>query len=329
MPDAHLPSHVGRRRPPDDVTRVLLIAGAQRSGSTLLDRVIGSHEGFCSVGEAHIIWGGSFEQNRLCGCGLPFRECAFWGEVSRKAFGIDTAQIDQTTAVRLRNSVSRIRYVPWLALPRRPRRYESALLAYSELIERLYPAIQQVSGAQVIVDSSKSPAHGLILARLPNFEVHVVHLIRDPRAVAFSWQRQRRNPEVHWKAEDMPIERVWSSAARWLIQNGPTELLAASAASYSRLRYEDFVKDPSAALSKILSPYEWVRDELKDAGDIEITLEPTHTVSGNPMRFKHGKLQLKLDDEWRSAMPSRERRLVTAITWPLLMRYGYPLGSGA
>jgi len=127
----------------------------------------------------------------------------------------------------------------------------------------------------------------------------------------------------------MPIERVWSSAARWLIQNGPTELLAASAASYSRLRYEDFVKDPSAALSKILSPYEWVRDELKDAGDIEITLEPTHTVSGNPMRFKHGKLQLKLDDEWRSAMPSRERRLVTAITWPLLMRYGYPLGSGA
>jgi hypothetical protein len=319
---------IASRSSPAAVTRVLLIAGAQRSGSTLLDRVIGSHEGFCSVGEAHVIWEGSFEQNHLCGCGVPFRECVFWGEVSRRAFGVDIDQFDRATAIRLKNTVSRIRYVPLLALSRRPRRYQSALLAYSELIERLYTAIQEVSGARVIVDSSKSPAHGLILSRLPNIEVHVVHLVRDPRAVAFSWQRQRRNPEIHWKAEDMPIDRAWRSAARWLVQNAPTELLSTSAASYVRLRYEDFLADPNAALSKILSPYDWVGDTLENSSKMEVDLQPTHTVSGNPMRFKQGQLKLKLDDEWRGAMPPRDRRLVTAATWPLLLRYGYPLWSG-
>ncbi len=316
---------MGVHPPANDVTRVLLIAGALRSGSTLLDRVIGSYEGFCSVGEAHVIWEGSFEQNHLCGCGLPFRDCLFWGEVSRKAFGVDIDEVDRATAIRLKNSVSRIRYVPWLMQSHRPRRYESALRAYSELIGRLYSGIQQTSGARVIVDSSKSAAHGLILSRLPNMEVHVVHLVRDPRAVAFSWQRQRRNPEIHWKAEDMPIERVWTSAARWLVQNVPTELLATSAASYSRLRYEDFLTDPSAALSKILAPYDWVGDTPENTENMEIDLQPTHTVSGNPMRFKQGQLKLKLDDEWHRAMLPRDRRLVTAATLPLLIRYDYPL----
>ncbi len=56
---------------------------------------------------------------------------------------------------------------------------------------------------------------------------------------------------------------------------------------------------------------------------IKIELDSTHIVSGNPMRFAHGRLTLNLDDEWEKAMNRRERHLVTLITWPLLLLYGY------
>jgi hypothetical protein len=98
--------------------------------------------------------------------------------------------------------------------------------------------------------------------------------------------------------------------------------------SYFRLRYEDFLADPETALSKILKPYDWIEGQTK-VTNMEILLDPAHTVAGNRMRFKSGKLRLKLDDEWREAMSRRDRRTVEALTLPLLGGYGYNFGTGA
>ena len=51
----------------------------------------------------------------------------------------------------------------------------------------------------------------------------------------------------------------------------------------------------------------------------------THSVSGNPNRFGTGEVELRADEEWRRAMRTVDRGLVTALTWPLLLRYRYPL----
>jgi hypothetical protein len=48
-----------------------------------------------------------------------------------------------------------------------------------------------------------------------------------------------------------------------------------------------------------------------------------HTASGNPMRFSTGRIAIRPDDAWREAMPRTQRRAVTALTLPLLARYGY------
>jgi hypothetical protein len=53
----------------------------------------------------------------------------------------------------------------------------------------------------------------------------------------------------------------------------------------------------------------------------------THSVSGNPNRFGTGEVELRADEEWRRAMRGRDRGMVTALTWPLLLRYRYPLRS--
>jgi hypothetical protein len=314
---------IARHNETDCATPVLFIACAGRSGSTLLDRIIGMHNGFFSAGELRFIWERAFGANQLCGCGVPFDQCTFWGQVSRGVFGVGAAEVDATAAIRLRRSLDEIRYAPWLIQSHSPAFFQSSLFLYGKLLERLYETILGVSGMQIVVDSSGDATHGLILTRLPNIELHVVHLIRDPRAVAFSWKRARRRPEIHWKSEDMPVENVRTSAFRWVMHNTMAELLAKSAASYHRVRYEDFVADPGGALSRILAPYEWVKGVSERIAGKEAVLKQAHTVSGNPMRFEHGGLEIKLDDEWRQAMTTSDRRMVTAITLPWLARYGY------
>jgi hypothetical protein len=59
--------------------------------------------------------------------------------------------------------------------------------------------------------------------------------------------------------------------------------------------------------------------------DTEVELGITHTVAGNPSRFKTGKVSLRADDEWISKMRTSDKALVTAMTWPSLLRYGYPI----
>jgi Sulfotransferase family len=295
-----------------DPIRVLYIGGAGRSGSTLLDRVIGMHDGFCSLGELYFIWERSFRENQLCGCGRPFLECPFWEQVSQRSFGTESKRFDAERVIRLKEQIGWKRYI---------------------LRQGLHlgggGGIRDIAGCRVVVDSSKDPVHGFILARTPGIEVHVVHLVRDPRAVAFSWRRSRRRPEIHWTDEEMPKERIYTSAVRWAGENGLVERLGRTAAGYCRIRYEDFVVAPDRVLDEVFAPYGWLADSRGRLQDLAVDLEPTHTVSGNPMRFKQGKVELRLDSEWQGAMAPADRRLVTAATWPLMRRYDYPMRVAA
>jgi hypothetical protein len=59
---------------------------------------------------------------------------------------------------------------------------------------------------------------------------------------------------------------------------------------------------------------------LKDG---EVWLGPAHTVSGNPVRFQQGWTRVKPDLEWREKLAGGQRRVISAVTGPLLAKYGY------
>jgi hypothetical protein len=46
------------------------------------------------------------------------------------------------------------------------------------------------------------------------------------------------------------------------------------------------------------------------------------------MRFTTGRIPIRLDEKWRTAMPAGQRRVVTALTLPLLSHYGYARPAG-
>jgi hypothetical protein len=309
------------------VTRVLYVGGFGRSGSTLLDRVLAQVGGCVAVGElVHLVQRGLIDDER-CGCGTPFSACPFWSEVGAAAFGpTGWASVDAEGIRRQQAALDRNRRIAAMALPRWGRRSdESAELG--GWFGRVYAAVADVSGASVVVDSSKHASTAFLLRRAPGVDLRVVHLVRDSRGVAYSWAKRVERPEVTGAPTEMPRYGAGRAAAKWLSYNSLFHLLAASGVPTLPLRYEQLVADPRTALQSVLE-LAGLDATAEAFGFVDpigpaVELAPSHSVAGNPMRFRSGRLGLVLDEEWRERMPAGSRSVVTAITAPLLTSYGY------
>jgi hypothetical protein len=308
---------------PDGTVKVLYVAGSGRSGSTILDRILGQLDGFFSAGELCNLWERGLLARRRCGCGTPVPDCPVWGPILTDAFGgpdrVDAAGFAAAARRRLN-----VRSIPALLLDR-DGRGGTADDAYRAALARLYRAVQRHTGCRVLVDSSKSPVYARLLAATPGLEVAVVHLVRDPRATAWSFLRKKRLPDF---GDDrlMVRQHPLVSARRWSLWQAATELLwRGRSGRYLRLRYEDFVRDPQPAVRRIVALAGEAPAGSPFTGPATVRLAATHSVSGNPNRFGTGEVELRADEEWRRAMRTTDRAMVTALTWPLLLRYGYPL----
>ncbi len=104
-------------------------------------------------------------ENRRCGCGATFSECSFWSDVGARAFGgFDTLDIGDV--LDLKASVDEWERVGILALEAASGRRSPHTERYLDLLRSLYRAAAEVSGCDVIVDSSKDVSHGYVLQSL-------------------------------------------------------------------------------------------------------------------------------------------------------------------
>jgi hypothetical protein len=175
----------------------------------------------------------------------------------------------------------------------------------------------------VLVDSSKHASTAFALRHLRTTDVVVAHLVRDSRGVAYSWTKEVARPETD--GELMPRYSPVSAAGWWDAFNLALGALSVTGATTRRLRYEDLLADPRRALARLLAPTGLA---LEPGWDAFLTPEgarlgPSHSVAGNPMRFRTGTIPLRRDDAWRDALPASDRRVVTALTSPFLVAYGY------
>jgi hypothetical protein len=309
---------------PPATVQVRYIGGFGRSGSTMLDLMLGQAPGVFSAGEVREIWQSGLVENRLCGCEQPFRDCSFWQAVGEAGFG-GWDRIALPDILRLRYSLDR----PW-SFPAQPlsgmvRSLQSRIQAYTGMLERLYRAIAEVSGASVIVDSSNLPSHAFLLRKMPAIDLRVIHLVRDSRAVAWSWQKRVEKLRSEGPSGYLPQYGPVGSSLRWMYYNGLTQSLRRLGVPYHLVRYEDLVRNPYQVTAGLLG-HAGLSGEAAQPSYIEghrVRLKPNHTVEGNPMRFVTGDLELRADQAWQNRLPSRDRRTVTALTLPLLRAYGY------
>jgi hypothetical protein len=311
-------------RTPEQATgrpRVLYLGGLGRSGTTVLERVLGELPGTCSVGELVHLWQRGVLDDETCGCGEPFSRCPFWSEVGRRAFG----GWDPGLAARmeeLRPRVDRTRFIPGLIAPRLLGSHRAELREYTSTFVRLYRAISEAAGGAVVIDSSKHSSLAYCLRTESGIDLRVVHVVRDSRGVAYSWTKEVRRPEA---GEDALMTRYSPSrsSALWVGHNLFFGLLGRLGTRTRLLRYEDFVAEPRAVLTELADFADVPVGDLDFLSESSVLLSPSHTVAGNPMRFRTGPTALRRDDAWRAQLPRGRRVLVTLLTAPLLARYGY------
>lgn len=300
--------------------KILYILGSSRSGSTIIANVLGATPGFFSAGEIRFLWERVL-QGRHCGCGERVVRCPIWGEILRQQAG-KAAPAD---IVRWDRATMRFQHIPRL-LRLTPDRISSTspLTSYLNLMMDTYERASNVTGAGIIVDSSKRPSGAAALRLMPRLESYVVHLVRDPRAVAHSRRQVKADPDkgsngvmarsttlnsvMHWSATNLGSDIV-----RW--RHGRQRSML--------LRYEDFVIRPLEGFERILS---FVGESHSSGPFVDthaVELGINHGVAGNPDRFVHGRTEIRPDDRWRTNSTPWERTLVSAATLPLMFRYGY------
>jgi hypothetical protein len=292
--------------------------------------LLGEVEGFVSAGEVREIWLRGCVEDRPCGCGEPFSRCLFWTQVGKEAFG-GWDRIDLDRILRLRYRWDR----PW-GLPRLLSRPGSdtgtgreatggGLRTYTEALGHLMAAIATVSGATVVVDSSKIATHTLLLTHSDEVDVRLVHLVRDSRGVAYSNQKHVVKTVTAGEPTLLPRYGAVSSALRYDFYNALNGVLAHRLGEgWRRLRYEDLVSDPEARLREVARHADGLDHDLPFLRGTSVTLGGHHLVDGNPVRFQR-ELTLSVDDEWQRRLSGPDRRTMSTLTWPLLRRYAYPV----
>jgi hypothetical protein len=310
-------------------TKVLSVVGPGRSGTTILAAVLGEADGIVDVGELRWLWRRGILERRICGCGVPPEECPVWSRVvARVLAGEDLSlpefaqRVDAAQRV-LASRRHRLRVLHRAATGRPWRRLEEV----RAVTGRLVAAVSDVTGSRVVVDSSKRAQDAAVLTALPGVEHYVLHVVRDPGAVAFSWGRRDKQVRFAGGTRAMDTRGLMSSLNRWVESSLGAAVLRRYVPEerWMFLRYEDFAREPRAAVSRILA----FLGEDPEGGPFvtedTVELHVNHTVAGNPNRFKVGRVTIRLDDEWTRRMPRARRFAVQALMWPFLLRYGYPL----
>ena len=298
--------------------KVTYIIGTGRSGSTLLGNVLGALSGVFHAGELLRLWKFGVTRNTPCGCGQTVLACPVWAEVLTREFpmvlesGTEIARLAslQRSMTRTRRTVELLRG----SVGEDAREYASVM-------QRIYQGIAATTGATIIIDSSKRPAPAALLRHIAGVEHGYVHLVRDPRAEAFSWTRHKAVPGE--PGGHLPRMRAPAAAMTWLCFHAVAEMVVRGQPSIT-VRYEDLATRPAETLTAIRRGVDGRTDASPILGD-SVALGVNHAIGGNPVKFRQGHVEIRRDDEWMTQQSRFDRSVVTVMTVPLLGRYGYPL----
>lgn len=305
--------------------KVLYIGGTGRTGSTMLDQLLGQFPEAFSGGEMAFFWSRGIAAGAICACGEPVRACPVWSR-SIASLGEDPDQL----ASRMIELRRRFRW-PHVFAMMLPGFSRSRLAETGELprtMQRLYEDVAASQHVELFVDSSKEPHYSYLLREGSELDIHFLQLVRDPRAVAYSWQR-RKTEKGLTTDEIMEQRPSWLSVAYYAFSNIVSEIFWIRRTDrFAFLRYEDFVADPAGTLEAIgrftgvpIAPQTVLDGASFDLGEM-------HTSWGNPSRVGRRSITIRQDEAWRTELSAVDKLIVTVLTLPLLIRYGYPILPG-
>jgi len=305
---------------------VLYITSSGRSGSTLIDMLLGGHSKITSTGEFHVL---SLYSRRndsafrsLCTCGQTISNCTFWQRIARIGAKRLNANYEmelvrqKEVMVRI-DKIGRVRNVIEKGLMisgiRPPWSLSSFVVGkeHRDAVDNSLFWLDCIRAAEktpVIVDSTKDVRRlKLYYLRAPK-SLRVIYLVRDGRAVAAASIRRTGCDMV-------------DAARGWVTQNRAirASLKGMPGKQIHTVHYEDFCKDPKSHLESIC----YFLGLSFEPRMLRLNKANHHNIGGNPMRFRHHEQQIKVDERWKKELGNRDLEVFSNIGGKLNEQLGY------
>lgn len=314
---------------------VVYIAGASRSGSTLIEDYLARRFGGVACGELYRLSQfvkGDARRNQedgaqeTCACGAPVLECSFWRAVSDE-MGLNLAETAFRSGLSLwQRAVFRLfvrffgsRVTRWTAklFPAFKRELEVGTNCLS-----VYRTISSVAKVHLIIDSSKQAHQYYVLKAVAPKNIRLITLLRDARAVAASMTKGPRSEVIASKMKartgrSPAPENVAEEAFRAWVLSTLNGLLAFAFTSRKRralLYYEAFCEDPLEEMRHIKRRFSLT--EQNHAHE-------SHAIGGSPSRHTAGFDVICADTSWREHTPIRNESFSVIFARLLNRLLGY------
>jgi len=301
---------------------IIYIAGYGRSGSTLLERILNSHEEVFGAGEIINFSSIIRSQESFCSCGQSIEKCKVWSKLikSYRQMPNNLSELEYA-----QNQFEKLaKFFNFITVSK-----NSGKKFYKTCIRELFNAIFKVSSHKVrfIVDSSKTTHRSffrpLALSKIADMDVKLVHLVRDSRGCI--WSNIKGSNRKMEKGIDPSIPfATFRTVVSWLLANIAAHIFQFFHPSnkYLRIKYEDLVMEPSKSL-RILSNFL----DIDLSAQIEMlekrkNIPLSHQLSGNRLRSQE-QITLIIDKEWKSNLGFYHKLLFVLLNWPLAIFYGY------
>jgi hypothetical protein len=279
--------------------KVVYILGGPRSGSTLLGILLAQQTASTHAGELNMLAERAWFRPEYCSCGALGTECQFWTAV-RAELSVVIGKDDIPGLFVLQKRFDKLKYLPQIFVTRG---YSSpAFDDYANRMWATFSSISKISGHPVVIDSSKSPARALALRKVLGERVGFVHLVRDPRAVAWSQMKTYKKDLRGGINRDMPARHPLWAASRWLLINALSDRIGKlTKGRYLQVRYEDLMACPMETLTRISQYLGLPWAEISAHVDV-MAPEASHIIAGNRLRMSKA-IKLAPDFEWQEKMP--------------------------
>jgi hypothetical protein len=273
------------------------IGGSGRSGSTILDMMLGANSRAFSTGQLDDLrsW---IENGRYCTCGHALSECSFWsGVVNSDSDSIPPAINLSGKAQKFSRT---LRVLASGATRSEAREVDSAWALLDRLAEH--------SGKHVVLDSSKAALRLARLARNPKGRrLRVVHLVRDARGYVTSKSFSTLVESPQGTFGHTAAQSKWAAVMDWIAQN--VLMLMVGVVSfrgrYVVITYEQMTRHPEQTLARLADLLE-MKYESSMFPPFDRTDFPL--IGGNSSRLAF--TELRYDDKWRHKLTSREKVLI-------------------
>lgn len=302
--------------------KVLYIAGAGRSGSTFLSLMLSQHAQTYNIGQIRDLP----EARRSaapCSCRRSVPDCAYWGPVIARleaAHGPDALQALQAGMAAFGTASGE---APNWHEPQVRDKLARENAEFLTLFGDLYAAAAEQAGGRMLIDSSKSVDLCLALSLLPQVDLHILNLVRDPRAVAVSWAKVLKRPRVL-----RGRTRNWAGRQRRL-----KRLEALDPAKFMLLRYEDLTVDPQHWMGRIQDWAGVPRDLTLFTGPdtADISWEEAHLfppANATVLKERKSKIEIRPAESWKQAKNADLHAMAEEVTFPFAEILGYSRGLG-